>query len=568
MDAEWLARNMAAHWAQSGLLVMAVLIAVRLSRPGEPRLRLAALQLTLAATLVLPLLQPWRPMPASVQSISMAAAPDRAAAARVPAVVRPARPSRVDAYLAAVVVVLAGVALRLLWLCGGLLRLGRLRARAGDIPAPGVARHLEARLGVVPRYLEHREQASPAAFGVFGAAVVLPSTFSTFDVSMQQAIICHELIHVKRRDAAAVIIEELCVAFLWCHPWIWWLRSRIRMEREHAVDEQVVEHLGDRAGYVRCLVKMSGHDLAPHLSAGMLEARELRARIDWILEEAPMTRRSSALRLLALVVTAFGAAGLSVRAVPLRAQTMVDGAPNTFFHVAVPADRFRSPLRQSADAATMRRAVKVPMLEYPEGALAKGIGGAVFVDLAVNASGEVTTAAIVTGPDELRDAAFKAAMGVKFEPASATSAIRISVDYRIRSDSAAVGISWWDGSSTRRILRSTAGWNRDASAVVWEQNAVRRDVWPPRKLKDVAPEFPAAARAAGVQGIVVLDADVDEHGHVTAVRLLRSIPLLDEAAIDAVRQWQYEPTVESGTAVPVTITVTVNFTLRADPNNR
>ena len=112
-----------------------------------------------------------------------------------------------------------------------------------------------------------------------------------------------------------------------------------------------------------------------------------------------MTRRSSALRLLALVVTAFGAAGLSVRAVPLRAQTMVDGAPNTFFHVAVPADRFRSPLRQSADAATMRRAVKVPMLEYPEGALAKGIGGAVFVDLAVNASGEVTTAAIVTGPD-------------------------------------------------------------------------------------------------------------------------------------------------------------------------
>ena len=55
---------------------------------------------------------------------------------------------------------------------------------------------------------------------------------------------------------------------------------------------------------------------------------------------------------------------------------------------------------------------------------------------------------------------------------------------------------------------------------------------------------------------------------MTAVRLLRSIPLLDEAAIDAVRQWQYEPTVESGTAVPVTITVTVNFTLRADPNNR
>src|SRR4029453_2716337 len=88
---------------------------------------------------------------------------------------------------------------------------------------------------------------------------------------------------------------------------------------------------------------------------------------------------------------------------------------------------------------------------------------------------------------------------------------------------------------------------------------------PPKKLKDVPPTYPAAAQEARVQGVVIMEVPIDERGAVADVRTLRSIPLLDQAAIDAVKQWQYTPTLMNGVAVPIIMTVTVNFTLRSLP---
>ncbi len=75
----------------------------------------------------------------------------------------------------------------------------------------------------------------------------------------------------------------------------------------------------------------------------------------------------------------------------------------------------------------------------------------------------------------------------------------------------------------------------------------------------VEPVYPEIARRAGVSGVVILEAVIDPHGNVTDVNLLRSIPLLDEAAMDAVRQWKYEPTLLNGVPVPIVMTVTVRF---------
>ena len=75
----------------------------------------------------------------------------------------------------------------------------------------------------------------------------------------------------------------------------------------------------------------------------------------------------------------------------------------------------------------------------------------------------------------------------------------------------------------------------------------------------VEPVYPEIARRAGVSGVVILEAVIDPHGNVTDVNVLRSIPLLDEAAMDAVRQWKYEPTLLNGVPVPIVMTVTVNF---------
>jgi protein TonB len=81
----------------------------------------------------------------------------------------------------------------------------------------------------------------------------------------------------------------------------------------------------------------------------------------------------------------------------------------------------------------------------------------------------------------------------------------------------------------------------------------------PKKLRHVAPVYPAIARQARVQGVVVLECTISPQGRVTDVRVVRGIPLLDAAAIEAVKQWVYTPTLLNGVPVPVIMTVTVNF---------
>jgi periplasmic protein TonB len=83
----------------------------------------------------------------------------------------------------------------------------------------------------------------------------------------------------------------------------------------------------------------------------------------------------------------------------------------------------------------------------------------------------------------------------------------------------------------------------------------------PKKLKDVKPNYPDIAKQARVQGVVILECTISPQGKVTDVKVLRGIPLLDAAAIEAVKQWVYTPTLLNGVPVPVIMTVTVNFRL-------
>jgi len=83
----------------------------------------------------------------------------------------------------------------------------------------------------------------------------------------------------------------------------------------------------------------------------------------------------------------------------------------------------------------------------------------------------------------------------------------------------------------------------------------------PARIKEVKPDYPAAALYAKVQGDVVLEVTIDAKGAVTKTRVVQSIPLLDGAAEDAVKQWRFAPTVVNGKAVNVTMPLTVKFSL-------
>jgi TonB family protein len=85
------------------------------------------------------------------------------------------------------------------------------------------------------------------------------------------------------------------------------------------------------------------------------------------------------------------------------------------------------------------------------------------------------------------------------------------------------------------------------------------NIRPPTKVKDVTPVYPAIAKSANVLGEVVIEATIGTDGKVSDAKVVRSIPLLDRAALDAVRQWEYMPTLLNGVPVPVTTMVRVNF---------
>lgn len=101
---------------------------------------------------------------------------------------------------------------------------------------------------------------------------------------------------------------------------------------------------------------------------------------------------------------------------------------------------------------------------------------------------------------------------------------------------------------TRRASNARADAER-ASAVVEE----------PVKIKDVAPIYPAIAREAGVEGTVTIQATIDKDGYVSAYNVVRSVPLLNQAALDAVKEWQYRPQLVNGQPVTSVVTVNVNF---------
>ncbi len=88
------------------------------------------------------------------------------------------------------------------------------------------------------------------------------------------------------------------------------------------------------------------------------------------------------------------------------------------------------------------------------------------------------------------------------------------------------------------------------------------EIKPPRLIREVPPIYPKEARKKGVKGTVVLGVRTDIYGRVTEVKVFRSIPLLDKPAVDAVKQWVYEPFIIEGKPSPVVFIVRAHFKLR------
>jgi protein TonB len=84
----------------------------------------------------------------------------------------------------------------------------------------------------------------------------------------------------------------------------------------------------------------------------------------------------------------------------------------------------------------------------------------------------------------------------------------------------------------------------------------------PKKIRDVRPVYPDLAVQSRVSALIILEAEVDTRGYVKAVKVLRGHPLFDDAAIEAVKQWRYQPLLLNGEPTGFVLTVTINFNLQ------
>jgi len=101
-----------------------------------------------------------------------------------------------------------------------------------------------------------------------------------------------------------------------------------------------------------------------------------------------------------------------------------------------------------------------------------------------------------------------------------------------------------------------------AAPAAAEPRVVGRDVPPPKRVKSVSPSYPAAAQAIGQRGIVIVQLVVGPDGKVASAEIVRSVPPFDDAALAAVRQWEYEPTKVDGQPVSVSMTIPITFAMR------
>jgi TonB family protein len=300
MTAELWFANLLAYWLQVGVITALAALLLRMARVSSPGGTLACLQSLLAACLLLPLIEPWRAVPAAVP---VSSGTTSAASISAGTVVHP------SFGMALTVILAAGIATRLIWLAMGCARLRRYcrYAQPLDTHCKEIER-LESALGVNARVYVAPEVSGPVTFGFRRPAVLLPSRWLDLDSVSQNAIVCHEFLHVRRKDWVCHVAEEIVRALLWFHPAIWWLIAEIRLAREQMVDRMVVRFTGAPRPYVEALLAFAGVDPPMAAAPAFVRTRHLARRIAFLLQEVSMTK-SRLIASLASVTLCLAAAG-------------------------------------------------------------------------------------------------------------------------------------------------------------------------------------------------------------------------------------------------------------------
>jgi protein TonB len=495
------------------------------------------------------------------------------------------------------VCIAVGICARGLWIAVGLVRLARLRTAGYMFPWNEEHDEPQRAIGTRAeiRYLAGLRQ--PVTFGVRRPIVLLPDSLRAQALHVQRAVLCHELIHVQRHDWMWLVAEEVVRAIVWFHPGMWWLISRVQLAREEVVDELAMLATGTRRGYIEALAAFADETpLVP--AAAFARRRHLFRRMQLIAREAGMSSRQIAWSCAVMALVVAASSWYVVGAFPLR-----EAAAQELQKEIGPLEKQARPI--TPENPVPRRTYSVDP-EYPADAAAVEANAMVTLLITLDQFGRVAemrrlgvgpiggAAPILPAPPDaqalsaaydslVRSAAEAVRQWTYDPPAEAPLSIRVTFAFPFGGKPRLVAHDGWSLSRPGQFIGfGVAGGrggtpqsapppppppppppDRDIAAPPWAAGAVRVGgaILQPTKTKHINPVYPKAAQDAKVQGVVILETLIGVDGKITNARVLRSVPMLDQAALDAVMQWEFTPTRLNGQPVPVLMTVTVQFTL-------
>jgi TonB family protein len=390
-------------------------------------------------------------------------------------------------------------------------------------------------IGRPVRALESSGAAVPMTWGILRPVVLMPEPAGRWPAERLHAVVLHELVHVQRQDLLAQVAAQAACCLYWFHPLVWLAGRELRKERERACDDAVLsggvpapDYAGHLLELARALVERRSLADAPAMAeTGDLEER-VRAVLDGGRNRSPLSRRLAAtVAVLACVLV------LPVALVTLHAQAgsgMLAGVVQDISKARVPFSE-----------------VRVKNLDGKNEEFAK-----------VDAAGEFGFPSIPVGrySIEVRARGFAVGKTEVLVEAGRRNAVLVTLPLGAISEAVTVrGAKPASGS----LAPPPAA---PAAARMPQRIPVGGNVQPAKLLKQIRPDYPAELKQQGITGTVMIRAVISTTGETLNPEVINTVhPGLAQAALDAVRQWRYQPTLLNGQPVELATTITVTFEL-------
>src|SRR5207237_758527 len=436
---------------------------------------------------------------------------------------------------------LVGVLLVVVKLAGGLTRLAWISARSTPVASHDwtqMVSRICRQLGMARRVqvLRCADAASmPLTWGILRPRVLLPAGAMEWSSVRREVVLSHELAHIARHDWLLQICAELARGFYWFHPLAWFAAARLRTESERACDDSVLNNGIDASNYANQLVQLArtlknahrGWSAALAIARPSNLERRFIAMLNPNLNRCGISRRAGLLAEVAALCLL-----LPLAALRLPGQNLSGKFTGTIFDIS------DATVPNATIVMTNHKANTVDMTTS-------------------NAEGNFVFKALPAGEYEMKvlkpGFAVYRAPQIALEPGrdlALTAKLEMGVlteTVDVQAEGSAKAPPSTETAKNQKPMRIRIGGNLEAAKV----------------LTKVQPVYPESAKAAGSQGTVVLHAVVGMDGKPLFLQVLNSQidPELARAAVEAVSQWRYQPTLLNDEPVEVDTTITVHFTL-------